>query len=46
MRESGVLLALIGKQRNTLKLRPPLVFTTEHADIALAALDDALSRVS
>ena len=45
MRESGVLLALIGEQRNTLKLRPPLVFTTEHADIALAALDDALSKV-
>jgi 4-aminobutyrate aminotransferase-like enzyme len=45
MRESGVLLALIGEQRNTLKLRPPLVFTTEHADIALAALDDALSKI-
>jgi len=45
MRENGVLLALIGEQRNTLKLRPPLVFTTEHADIALAALDDALSKV-
>ena len=46
MRERGVLLALIGEQRNTLKLRPPLVFTTEHADIALAALDDALSKIS
>ena len=45
MRENGVLLALIGEQRNTLKLRPPLVFTTEHADVALAALDDALSKV-
>jgi 4-aminobutyrate aminotransferase-like enzyme len=46
MRENGVLLALIGEQGNTLKLRPPLVFTTEHADIALAALDDALSKVA
>jgi len=46
MRENGVLLALIGEQRNTLKLRPPLVFTTEHADIALAALDGALSKVA
>lgn len=46
MRENGVLLALIGEHRNTLKLRPPLVFTTEHADIALAALDDSLSKVS
>ncbi len=46
MRKNGVLLALIGEQGNTLKLRPPLVFTTEHADIALAALDDALSKVA
>ena len=45
MRENGVLLALVGEQRNTLKLRPPLVFTTEHADVALTALDDALSKV-
>ena len=46
MRENGVLVALIGEQRNTIKLRPPLVFTTEHADIALAALDNALSKVA
>lgn len=46
MREYGVLVALIGEHRNTLKLRPPLVFTIEHADIALAALDDALSKVA
>ncbi len=42
MRESGVLVALIGEKRNALKFRPPLVFTTEHADIALEALDQAL----
>jgi 4-aminobutyrate aminotransferase-like enzyme len=46
MREYGVLVALIGEHRNTLKLRPPLVFAIEHADIALAALDDALSKVA
>lgn len=46
MRESGVLLASVGRERNTLKIRPPLVFTTEHADIALTALDQALSTVS
>ena len=44
MRESGVLVALIGERRNTLKFRPPLVFTTEHADIALDALDQALEE--
>lgn len=43
MREQGVLTALIGRDRNALKFRPPLVFGREHADIALAALDRALS---
>jgi len=46
MRQAGVLIACIGKDRNTLKIRPPLVFGTEHADIALAALDEALAAVS
>jgi len=46
MRENGVLLAGIGQHRNVLKIRPPLVFTTEHADIALDALDNALSGVA
>ena len=46
MRENGVLLSLNGQGRNCLKIRPPLVFDTSHADIALAALDDALGRVS
>ena len=45
MREDGVLVALIGEQRNALKFRPPLVFTTEHADIALQAFDHALENV-
>jgi 4-aminobutyrate aminotransferase-like enzyme len=43
LREQGVLTALIGRDRNALKFRPPLVFTIEHADIALAALDHALT---
>jgi len=46
MRENGVLVALIGEHRNIVKIRPPLVFTTEHADIALATMDDALSKVA
>ena len=43
LREQGVLTALIGRDRNALKFRPPLVFNIEHADIALEALDRALS---
>ena len=46
MREQGVLTALIGRDRNALKFRQPLVFNTEHADIALAALDHALAALS
>ncbi len=44
MREAGVLVALIGEKRNAIKFRPPLVFTAEHADIALNALDQALGE--
>ncbi len=44
MREAGVLVALIGEKRNAIKFRPPLIFTTEHADIALNALDQALEE--
>jgi 4-aminobutyrate aminotransferase-like enzyme len=46
MREAGVLISRVGRERNTLKIRPPLVFTTEHAGIALAALDQALAQVT
>jgi 4-aminobutyrate aminotransferase-like enzyme len=45
MREQGVLTALIGRDRNALKFRPPLVFEKEHANIALAALDTALTAI-
>jgi len=45
MRESGVLLARIGRHRNILKIRPPLVFRREHADLALETLDAALKAV-
>lgn len=46
MRESGVLVSLNGEHRNAIKIRPPLVLTTEHADIALEALESALEVVS
>jgi 4-aminobutyrate aminotransferase-like enzyme len=46
MREGGVLLAANGEHRNILKIRPPLVFGIEHADIVLALLDRALDKVT
>ena len=46
MREAGVLVSPIGRYRNILKIRPPLTFRKEHADIVLDKLDDALTRVA
>ena len=43
MRESGVLMSLVGQYNNILKIRPPLTFRKKHADVVLAALDDALA---
>jgi 4-aminobutyrate aminotransferase-like enzyme len=42
--DEGVLLGSDGKAGNVLKIRPPIVFTPAHADIAIAALDRVLSR--
>ena len=42
LRESGVLVGLTRKQEDVLKIRPPLVFTTEHAELLVAALDRIL----
>jgi 4-aminobutyrate aminotransferase-like enzyme len=43
MRERGVLIGVTGPAGNVLKLRPPLVFRREHADLLLDALDAALT---
>src|SRR5215468_4950083 len=42
MRERGVLISATGSAGNVLKIRPPLVFQREHADLLLRALDDVL----
>jgi 4-aminobutyrate aminotransferase-like enzyme/Ser/Thr protein kinase RdoA (MazF antagonist) len=43
LREEGILVGLTGKHEDVLKIRPPLVFTDEHADLLVAALDRVLS---
>ncbi|MBM3583463.1 MAG: aminotransferase class III-fold pyridoxal phosphate-dependent enzyme [Alphaproteobacteria bacterium] len=43
VRELGVLFGTEGAGGNILKIRPPLPFKPEHADIAVAALDQALA---
>ena len=42
MRDRGVLISATGSAGNVLKIRPPLVFQREHADLLLRALDDVL----
>ena len=43
MRE-GILVGVTGRHGNVLKLRPPLVFRTEHADTAVAAIGKVLGE--
>lgn len=41
----GVLISRIGEHGNILKMRPPMPFYPEHADLLLTALDDCLAEV-
>lgn len=45
MRERGVLLSRIGRYDSVLKMRPPMVFDTDNADLLLSTLDDALGAL-
>jgi 4-aminobutyrate aminotransferase-like enzyme/Ser/Thr protein kinase RdoA (MazF antagonist) len=42
MRERGVLIGRTGRERATLKIRPPLVFGDEHADLLIEELRSTL----
>ena len=46
VRDEGVLIGSEGVFANILKIRPPVVFKSHHADIAIAAIDRALTRLS
>ncbi len=43
MRERGVLISRIGINDNILKIRPPMPFKPEHADLLIDTLDQALA---
>ncbi|SHK34783.1 4-aminobutyrate aminotransferase [Shimia gijangensis] len=45
MRERGVLLHSVGRYSQTLKVRPPCVFSHENADQLVQVMDDALGAV-
>jgi 4-aminobutyrate aminotransferase-like enzyme len=42
MRQEGVLMSKIGEFDNVLKLRPPLCFSKENADLLVETLDEVL----
>lgn len=46
MRDKGVLISTIGVTDSILKLRPPMPFQPEHADLLLATLDEVMGIVS
>lgn len=43
MRERGVLISKIGRHDNVLKMRPPMAFSREHADLLLETLEECLA---
>ena len=45
MRERGVLISTTGRHDHVLKIRPPLPFSVENADLLLATLDDSLAAL-
>ena len=45
LRERRVLISSAGPHGNVLKIRPPLPFGTEHADLLVETLDQALAEL-
>ncbi|MEM8562519.1 MAG: aminotransferase class III-fold pyridoxal phosphate-dependent enzyme [Pseudomonadota bacterium] len=45
MRRNGVLISKIGRHDSILKMRPPMPFGKEHADLLLNTLDDCLGAL-
>jgi len=46
LREHGVLISSAGPMANVLKVRPPLPFGQQQADLFLESLDDVLCQVA
>jgi 4-aminobutyrate aminotransferase-like enzyme len=44
LRHRGFLLSKLGRHRNTLKIRPPMPFGIDHADLLIDTLDAVLSE--
>jgi 4-aminobutyrate aminotransferase-like enzyme len=46
LREKRVLISAAGHHANVLKIRPPLVFRREHAELFLAAFDESMAEIT
>ena len=46
MRHRGIILSKLGRHKNTLKIRPPMLFSIEHADLLFDTLDLVLEEES
>ena len=46
MRQEGILLNVLGIHYNTLKIRPPMPFSKDNADLMLETLDRVLARLA
>lgn len=46
MRQNGIILSKLGRHKNTLKIRPPMPFSRENADLLFDTLDDVLCKIS
>lgn len=44
MRHRGIIHSKLGRHKNTLKIRPPMPFSIENADLLFDTLDDVLSQ--
>ncbi|MDR7126760.1 aminotransferase class III-fold pyridoxal phosphate-dependent enzyme [Pseudotabrizicola sp. 4114] len=44
MRERGIILSRLGRDKNTLKIRPPMPFGEEHLDLLMTTLDVVLAE--
>lgn len=46
MRQRGVIHSKLGRHKNTLKIRPPMPFSKDNADLLFDTLDDVLAETS
>lgn len=46
MRHKGIILSKLGRHKNALKIRPPMPFSIENANLLIDTLDEALGQIS